>query len=95
MFISKYISIFFGKLLFFPVEMICTMFILVVDLIHILHGQLVIKPSESIVLRDEFKSFVASCTGQPNTRVGLYHCSFSIEYSIHLLRSYLEISITN
>jgi hypothetical protein len=62
------------------------MFILVVDLIHILHGQLVIKPSESIVLRDEFKSFVASCTGQPNTRVGLYYCSFSIEYSIHLLQ---------
>ena len=85
MFISIPISIFFGKF-FIRVEMICTMFTLVVHSINILHGQLVIKPSESIVLRDQFKSFVASCTGQPNTRVGLYYCLFSIEYYISLLQ---------
>ncbi|CAM2704547.1 unnamed protein product [Rotaria socialis] len=48
-------------------------------LIPILHGQLVIKPSESIVLRDQFKSFVASCTGLPNTRVATWRSPLQID----------------
>jgi len=43
---------------------------LVSILISISHGELMIKPSEPIVLRDQFKSFIASCTGLLNARVG-------------------------
>ncbi|CAF1391848.1 unnamed protein product [Adineta steineri] len=53
--------------------------IFIIHLINISHGQLVIKPSESIVLRDQFKSFVASCTGQPNTRVATWRSPLQID----------------
>jgi hypothetical protein len=33
------------------------------------HGDLVIKPSETSLTRDQFKSFVASCNAQSNSRV--------------------------
>jgi len=33
------------------------------------HGDLVIKPSETSLTRDQYKSFVASCTSQSNTQV--------------------------
>lgn len=51
------------------------------------------------MLRDQFHSFVASCTGLPNTRVGLYYYSRFIEfYFIRFLfsatwRSPLQIDI--
>ncbi|UJR10788.1 hypothetical protein I4U23_014975 [Adineta vaga] len=53
--------------------------ILLISLINLSFGQLVIKPSESIVLRDQFKSFVASCTGQPNTRVATWRSPLQID----------------
>ena len=49
------------------------------SLVGLLRAQLVIKPSESLILRDQFKSFVASCTGQPNTRVGRFESLLWIE----------------
>ncbi|CAF0836880.1 unnamed protein product [Rotaria sordida] len=33
------------------------------------HGDLVLKPSGTLLTRDQYKSFVASCTGQSHTRV--------------------------
>jgi hypothetical protein len=68
MLISTRISIFYDV----QRRLNCITFVFLICLINILHGQLIIKPSEPIVLRDQFKSFVASCTGQPNTRVGRY-----------------------
>lgn len=48
-------------------------FLLVIYLIKIVQNQLNIKPTyESIILRDRFKPFIALCTGQTNTQVGLY-----------------------
>jgi len=35
-------------------------------------NQLILKPIETVILRDQFKPFIALCTGQGNTRVGLY-----------------------
>jgi hypothetical protein len=45
--------------------------ILVVVVLFLLqvHGDLVIKPSESSLTRDQYKSFVASCSGQSNSRI--------------------------
>ncbi|CAF1018260.1 unnamed protein product [Adineta steineri] len=43
--------------------------IFVICLITIIDNKLIIKPSESIILRDQFKPFVALCTGQENIRV--------------------------
>jgi len=37
-------------------------------LVHV-HADLVIKPSETSLTRYQYKSFVASCSGQSNTRV--------------------------
>lgn len=67
--------------------------------IPIIHGQLIIKPSEPIVLRDQFRSFVASCTGQPNTRVGSLKINVLISsidlfsFSLATWRSPLQIDI--
>ena len=59
-------------------------------------AQLIIKPSEPIILRDQYKSFVASCTGQPNTRVGQWEEDCVVRVLRHsLLSSNLAISITN
>jgi hypothetical protein len=41
-------------------------------------NQLIIKPGESIAAYDQFKPFIALCTGQGNTRVGLYYHLFFI-----------------
>jgi hypothetical protein len=34
-----------------------------------IHGELVIKPSETSLTRDQYKSFVALCTSESNSRV--------------------------
>ena len=78
MLILTHISTLFSKYLYqFYINYI--ILYIVVYLINNLNGQLVIKPSEPILLRDQFKSFVASCTGLPNTRVGLCYDLLSIE----------------
>ncbi|CAF4879276.1 unnamed protein product [Rotaria sp. Silwood1] len=56
-----------------------TIFTSVIYFIDNIYGQLVIKPSEAIVLRDQFKSFVASCTGLPNTRVATWRSPLQID----------------
>lgn len=38
-------------------------------LVSQVHSDLVIKPSETSLTRDQYKSFVASCTGQSNSRI--------------------------
>ena len=45
--------------------------LLVIFWIPIIDSQLVVKPTEKTLLRDQYKSFIASCTGHGNIRVGL------------------------
>ena len=41
-------------------------------LIKIVHNQLIIRPVDSVVSYDQYKPFIALCTGQGNTQISLY-----------------------
>ncbi len=34
-----------------------------------IHGELIIRPNESLLTRDQYKSFIALCIGQSDSRV--------------------------
>ncbi len=34
-----------------------------------IHGELIIRPSESLLTKDQYKSFIALCIGQSNSQV--------------------------
>jgi hypothetical protein len=65
-------------------------------LINIVHNQLIVKPVEVVITRDQFKPFIALCTGERNTRVGSYYYLMLFIFSLFFLanwRSPSEINI--
>ncbi|UJR22927.1 hypothetical protein I4U23_025955 [Adineta vaga] len=40
--------------------------------LYLIHAELVIKPSETSLTRDQYKSFIALCTGQSNDRISVW-----------------------
>ncbi|CAF3998277.1 unnamed protein product, partial [Rotaria sp. Silwood2] len=51
----------------------------VICFIKIVYNQLIIQPAESIVSRNQFKPFIALCTGQKNTRVATWQSPSQID----------------
>ncbi len=78
-------SLFISKK-YFSIESKWFLCLLVIYLIEVIHNELIVKPTESIILRDQNKPFIALCTGEGNTRVGLYFRFFvSIQYDLFFL----------
>ena len=39
---------------------------------QLIRNELIVKPAENVIRRDQYKPFIALCTGEGNTRVGSY-----------------------
>jgi hypothetical protein len=55
-------------------------------------NQLILRPTDTVILRDQFKPFIALCTGQGNTRVGLYQNILCIQYYLSFPRFFFSVT---